>query len=283
MSDQSFDIVETLAGAEIQHGRYNDRVYLMKLGEGEPAKVAKAVMAKAETEGYTKVFAKLPESAVEPFLDNGFRREALVPGLYNGNHAGAFLGAYLDPERKQGKEAGKLDQILDLALAKRGEALQAPTQLDPQFRLRKCTATDIPRMAEIYGQVFPTYPFPIHSPDYLLETMRTNVDYFGVETGNKLVALSSAEMDSEAGNVEMTDFATMPTWRGNGFGVALLRLMEQAMRQQTLPTAYTIARAASPGMNITFAKLGYDYAGRLVNNTNISGRIESMNTWYKPL
>ncbi len=35
------------------------------------------------------------------------------------------------------------------------------------------------------------------------------------------------------------------------------------------------------GMNITFAKTGYTYAGTLINNTNISGRLESMNVWYK--
>jgi hypothetical protein len=36
-------------------------------------------------------------------------------------------------------------------------------------------------------------------------------------------------------------------------------------------------------MNITFAKAGYAYGGRLHNNTNIAGNIESMNVWYKSL
>jgi hypothetical protein len=44
---------------------------------------------------------------------------------------------------------------------------------------------------------------------------------------------------------------------------------------------FTIARARSTGMNVTFAKNGYSFAGTLINNTNISGRIESMNVWYK--
>jgi len=47
--------------------------------------------------------------------------------------------------------------------------------------------------------------------------------------------------------------------------------------------AYTIARALSAGMNVTFARAGYDYGGTLTNNTNICGQIESMNVWYKPL
>ena len=36
-------------------------------------------------------------------------------------------------------------------------------------------------------------------------------------------------------------------------------------------------------MNITFARQDYVLAGTLVNNTNISGSLESMNVWYKSL
>ncbi|HOM70936.1 MAG TPA: putative beta-lysine N-acetyltransferase, partial [Armatimonadota bacterium] len=50
-----------------------------------------------------------------------------------------------------------------------------------------------------------------------------------------------------------------------------------------MKTAYTIARSLSYGMNITFAKQGYQYAGTLTNNTNICGHMESMNVWYKHL
>ena len=39
----------------------------------------------------------------------------------------------------------------------------------------------------------------------------------------------------------------------------------------------------SAGMNITFSKNGYKYGGTLVNNTDISGQIESMNVWFKNL
>jgi hypothetical protein len=59
--------------------------------------------------------------------------------------------------------------------------------------------------------------------------------------------------------------------------------MEKAVAAKCIKTAYTIARAASPGINITFARQGYRYGGRLINNTNISGRIESMNIWYKSM
>jgi hypothetical protein len=59
--------------------------------------------------------------------------------------------------------------------------------------------------------------------------------------------------------------------------------MEYDLKKQKIKTAYTIARAMSPGMNITFKKSGYKFCGRLRNSTNISGRIESMNVWYKSI
>ncbi len=59
--------------------------------------------------------------------------------------------------------------------------------------------------------------------------------------------------------------------------------MEEKSFKLGIKTVFTIARAKSPGMNITFARSGYDYGGTLVNNTNISGQIESMNVWYKSL
>jgi putative beta-lysine N-acetyltransferase len=98
-----------------------------------------------------------------------------------------------------------------------------------------------------------------------------------------LIALSSAEMDLSGSNVEMTDFATLPGERGRGLARFLLQEMERAMRKRKMRTAYTIARAVSPGMNITFSRMGYRYSGTLVNNTHISGSIESMNIWYKSL
>lgn len=81
----------------------------------------------------------------------------------------------------------------------------------------------------------------------------------------------------------MTDFATLPDHLGQGLAVRLLWHMEREMPGYQMRTAYTIARSLSPGMNITFAKMGYLFAGTLVNNTDISGQIESMNIWYKRL
>ena len=96
-----------------------------------------------------------------------------------------------------------------------------------------------------------------------------------------MVALSSAEIDPQGKNAEMTDFATLPDYRGGKSATNLLSEMETAMERQGIKTLYSIARLNSPAMSKTFLKHSYKYAGTLINNTNISGKIESMNVFYK--
>lgn len=277
------DIIETRFGALLQHGSFSRRIYLMKVGDADPRKLPDQLDALAREHGYTKLFAKLPRGSEGEFVANGYRVEASVPGFYRGETDALFLARYLDPARAESPEVAEIARIVELASSK---PAVGPPPLPAEFTIRACTRDDIDKMAAIYRKVFPTYPFPIHDPAWLLETMESHIDYFGVEDaqqGGRLVALASSEMDLDGLNVEMTDFATLPEFRGRNLALHLLAEMEEAMRQKGMRTAYTIARAVSPGMNITFAKAGYKFSGTLVNNTNISGGIESMNVWYKKL
>lgn len=43
-----------------------------------------------------------------------------------------------------------------------------------------------------------------------------------------------------------------------------------------MKTAFTIARATSFPINITFTRAGIAHGGTLLNNTGICGRVESM-------
>lgn len=149
--------------------------------------------------------------------------------------------------------------------------------------MRQLSVSDSNELSKLYKIVFASYPFPIHNSDYIKKTMQENIIYFGIFKGDRIVAASSCETDPKSQNVEMTDFATHPDYRGMGLGVILLVKMEEYMRKNNYLCTYTIARAMSPAMNVTFAKLGYKYSGTLINNTNISGNIESMNVWYKSL
>ncbi len=274
-----FDHIEKIGNSVIQHGKYNDRIYLMKLARDEFPEILDELENKADSANYSKIFAKIPRYAKDEFLENGYRKEAFIPKFYRGERDAYFVSKYLSEQRSETKNRETIKKILDVAESKAGD--EPDVNLDDSFRYRICRKTDTGEMAEVYRKVFETYPFPIHDPAYLAGTMDENIVYFGIWHNNKIVALSSSEMDVKSGNVEMTDFATLPDYRGNGFAVYLLEKMEKEMRKQGIKTAYTIARALSFGMNITFAKMGYTFSGTLINNTNISGKLESMNVWYK--
>ena len=275
------DNIEEFKGSTIQHGDYNDRIYLMDAGDDPPLYLGKDLIHMAKRKGYSKIFAKVPDHLSDQFIGSGFVEEAKVPGYYNGEEDAIFMGYYDKKERALEVGGDELDEILKLTIEKANESPDG--SFDERFELGLCENGDVTEMAEIYSEVFPSYPFPIRDPKYLLETMKSHVEYFGVIHDGNLIALSSAEINWKRSNVEMTDFATLPQWRGNGLGYHLLREMEKEMRRRSLKTAYTIARARSVGMNVTFARCGYGFGGRLKNNTNISGNIESMNVWYKGL
>ena len=274
------DICEMVGRSQVQHGPHSNRIYLMKLDRSDLPGIVDRLDAFARENRYTKIFAKVPASAARPFTSQGYEIEATISCFYNGTEDAAFLGKFLDPGRARAENQAELDRVLSLAKSKATDA-SAACAPPSGFDLASCGPDNAGEMSAVYKEVFPTYPFPIHDPGYLRDTMKSHIDYFGVRRKARLVALSSAEMDHRGANVEMTDFATLPSHRGHGFAVLLLRAMEAAMRERRMITAYTIARAVSPGMNITFAKMGYTFSGTLINNTNISGGIESMNIWHK--
>lgn len=282
MNQPVCDVIERIDnGSVIQHGYYNDRIYLMKLGKRVSTDFAGQLIKQAKQENYSKIFAKVPKSKTDMFISAGLIAEAQVPDFYMGKEDVIFMSYFLSRQRTIEKNRDELDGIVELARSK--EVVSDFSKMDEHFSLRKCTQDDVERMAELYKTVFPSYPFPIDDPKYLIDTMESHVMYFCIENEGEMVALSSAEMDKKSLNVEMTDFATLPEMRGHGFALRLLYHMEPEVRKLNIKTAYTIARSVSPGMNITFAKAGYKFGGRLVNNTNISGNIESMNIWYKTL
>ena len=278
-----YDKIEKIGSSIIQHGRQNDRIYLMKLSGNDFPAIIKKLEMLALKYNYSKIFAKIPDWALEKFQKAGYLSEAHIPKFYEGANDLFFVSLFLDQDRTMLEPAihSRIKENIKIAKSRQNgmTLLTFPEQLQLK-RLNEKNATDL---SKIYKNVFDSYPFPIFEENYLKDTMQSHVDYFGAFVKNKLVAASSAEMDAKGKNAEMTDFATLPKYRGNNLSMMLLKEMEASMRKKKMKTVYTIARSLSPGMNVTFAKMNYRFAGTLVNNTNIAGKIESMNVWYKSL
>lgn len=274
------DKIENFAGALIQHGPHNNRIYLMKHGSASPASLAKRLIDKAKKHGYTKIFAKVPASCSTFFLQIGYETEARIPGFFKGMEDCFFLAFYIEESRRISKIKKEEEKALDFAAA---SSTRTSAKMPLLYNARKLGPADISNLSALYALIFPNYPFPIQDMRYIEETMGHGVEYFGIEMSGSIVAASSAEMDVENQSVEMTDFATLKNWRGRSFSRILLNFMEKNMQECGMKTSYTIARSLSLGMNKTFAANGYNFNGKLVNNTNISSGIESMNVWSKPL
>lgn len=277
----TMDIIETIDGALVQHGPHNDRIYLMQLRNADPCRIPATLEALAHQKGYGKVFAKIPATVWPNFLSAGYTQEALVPGFFKGRTAGVFAAKYFSNARRQiPPEERRLERI-----GPRGGESADPVHRPGRSRrvVAACRPQDAEELSRIYRQVFATYPFPVNRPVYLKHMMQEGVRYFAVRAQGRIAAAAAAEIEQREQHAEMTDFATLPRHRGRGMAGSLLRHMEKTARALDIKTAFTIARAASPGMNAVFRKNRYRYAGLLRNNTQIAGRLESMTVWYKSL
>ena len=271
------DLIKKIGKSTIQHGKENDRIYLMHFaGQAEPL-IKKLEQICLENK-YSKIFAKIPASKAPTFFANHYEIEGFIPRLFQGQEDGFLLAKYFSKTRKK----LPIKQLIDLQNLLKTKKVQ--TNIDgSQYRIKKIQKKDISKLVEIYKKVFKSYPFPIHSEKYLLKTMQDNIVYFGAWKDGELIGAASSEIHQESLNAEMTDFAVMPEFRGNNLALILLSKMEKAMKKIGLKTLYTIARLKSLGMNATFLKAGYSYSGTLINNTNIAGGLESMNVWYKQI
>ncbi|MEA2034278.1 MAG: putative beta-lysine N-acetyltransferase [Euryarchaeota archaeon] len=277
------DTICRVGGSLIQHGDINQRIYLMHLDPKDLPCIIAELDRMAGEHGYSKIFVKIPVTHSRQFLEAGYTEEARVKGMFHGTEDGLFLTKYPDPKRREiaDPDSDLIGDVLEKAQERAGEhcAVTLPTPLV----CRECDPDDAEALADLYREVFATYPFPITDPEYLKSTMESHIRYWAIWDGDSPVAASSAEMAPAERNVEMTDFATLPACRGYRLSSCLLTQMEETMKREGFAVAYTICRAESYPINITFSRTGYRFGGTLRNNTQICGGFESMNIWYTRL
>lgn len=270
------DKIETINGSVIQHGFHNDRIYLMHLHGNTSGTLIPKLDRMAKAHGYGKIFAKIPADQWKAFKLAGYTKEAVIPRLFNGQTDGLFIAKFISADRQQPQNQTGFDPTESVPVNLR--------QTDfPALNIDACTSADAAAMASIYRQAFESYAFPIHQAEYIQEMMRKNAVYYCVRIEKGIAALAAAEIDFASQFCEMTDFATQHEYRGRGLAQRLLGRLDHEAHTRGIKTAYTIARADSHGMNRVFQTNGYRYAGRLIKNTQIGGRIRSMTVWYKRL
>jgi len=276
----SRDHIERLLNSTIQHGPLNRRVYLMKPADIDIPAIIRVMDQLCREKGYEKILAKVPETHKTAFLKAGYVQEASVPGYFKQCSDALFLCKYHFKDRAAENHPDRVRESWKIIHEKKD---QPHNGIIRRNDINVCRTSDAGEMSQLYRRVFQSYPFPIYDPGYIIDTMASHIKYFKIRKNGRIVAVASGEMDRENESVEMTDFAVLPNYQRKGMALSLLLKMEAEMKKAGIRTAFTIARTMSIGMNVTFGRMGYTLSGKLVNNTHISGGIESMWVWHKKL
>lgn len=227
---------------------------------------------------FTKIIVKTRAADIFTLLSHQYQFEAIITNYFHGDDA-YFFTKYLSEERRKTNDWIEQDSIIS-SIYKKEKSDQIQSS---EFEFRIAAEHDAKPLAALYSQVFEVYPTPLHSSEYIKKTMTEGTIYFLVKQGERIVSAASAEINQTYHNAEITDCATLPEVRKHKLMRSLILAIEEKLREKGIFCAYSIARAASFGMNAVLHQLGYEYTGRLTNNCVISTDIENMNVWCKDL
>lgn len=274
------DIVIPVGKSLIQHGYFNDRIYLMKIHPEDAEIVKKRIFYLQNMYHYTKIVMKIPQSLENFFSIPNAIEEARIPGFYQGTNDALFISLFFTPERHHDNANDLIQKNLTSLHERTSPSRKNKSET---IIIRRANPRDVSQLCTLYQSVFKTYPFPIHEPSYLKKLMDEGVQFFVGETSGKIIAAGSCEIDFFSSSVEMSDLAVNSVFTGLGISKKLLSCMEQHMIEDKIKTAYTICRSEPLSVNRLFAGAKYQFGGTLIKNTNICGNFENMNVWYKKL
>lgn len=265
--------------AKIKFDAFNERIKIVSF-KGDLEDLMNRLTAYANKMTIGKIFSIVTKEDIAVFKEQGFIIEAKIDKFLNGQ-SGYFLSKFLIPERKMSMLLPEEEEVL----------IKSREYIDEnyihksyeQYVIRDARKEDADQLAQLYDEVFETYPSPMNNSNYIQFAMNNNVFFKVAVYENKIVSAASADMDPINLNAEMTDCATSKSHRGHGLMEGLIFELEKDLKIRKYKVLYSTARAISTGMNIVFAKHDYVYGGRLINHCHICGKFENMNIWVKVL
>ena len=196
------DTICRYGSSTYQHGPLNNRIYLMRVTSKEIPEIFNIIEELALTSKYAKIVAKVPVSLSGDFLQRKYQKEALIPRFFHGKEDCVFMSRFLSYRNGQ----RPIHYHSMYAIPRKGHGISRTPVLPEGYRSQPCKESDVHALSALFSRVYETYPFPINNPDFLLAMMRDGTRYHGIWFGDTIVAASSAEVDANEMNAEMTDF-----------------------------------------------------------------------------
>ena len=263
--------------AEVRNDGYSDRIRCDHQDVTDGAALGAALIATAREHARGRVMV-LARARLRAGLEAaGLYHEATMPGFYSGEDDCVTLAYALDPVRATSSDAEAVAKVDRLVTDK------PPAKPRERVATVRATTRDAEDLARLIAATFEHYPTPSGVPSYIAKLIEEGVPFRFVRKDGEMVACASADLVREAKTAELTDCSTRPDQRGGGFMQFILADLMDDMRAMGYPTAFTLARACIPGVNLAFQRLGFIYNGRMARSCRIGGGIEDMNVWSRRL
>jgi putative beta-lysine N-acetyltransferase len=256
---------------------YSDRLRCDHPGAVDGRALGEALVLKADSLDRGRVVVLASEQLARGLAAGGLHLEARIPGFYRGEEDCVVMGASLHASRAglgQPGRVGHVNGLLGRPAASGDRSLQVTV---------RAAVEDAADIAELIGETFAAYPTPSHEPAYVAEQISEGVPFRVVRDDGELIACASADLVRDARTAELTDCATRPAARGRGLMQAILTDLMDDLRDLDYPTAFTLARAAIPGVNLAFERLGFELRGTMNQSCRIGTGLEDMNVWSRTL
>ena len=277
-----FETIETIEGALVYHGNIHNRIYFSEAEKGDLDILLPKMKDLAKKQKYEKILSKAPESSMNLLKSNGFKVEAKIPGLYKGTIDGYFLADYVSKERHQNDEKSlkTIASVKAIALAANKPDTDSHFELPAHLEIEKLSSQDFDQLENLHKKAYKYHPNQIKDRAQFDTLAALNHHFYGLFEDGKLLVSTILAIHKEEANVEIVDFVTHPDFRGQNLSYFLVQHLKGQINSLECKTIYTMVRATSYGLNITFSKHGFTLAGTLTNNCVVRDTMESMNVWY---
>ncbi|MEI1421750.1 putative beta-lysine N-acetyltransferase [Bacillus cabrialesii] len=264
--------------AVLDYDGFNKRIRVVRY-DGAIEKALPDIVAAAKEEDAEKIIVYTKQHDEAVLAKQLFAPEGFLEGYYLG-HPACIMVRYLTENRRQTDSYIEEQEMIE-ALYRTAPRLR--NKNTPIFTIRKAETNDMYQLSMLYKKVFRTYPTPVFDPAYIEKTMNENTMYYVMFDHDRLISAASADINPELGHAEITDCAVLSEYRGHSLTSFLIEALERELVAKDIFHVFSLARAASFGMNAVLYHSGYQYGGRLTNNCYIAEGLENMNVWCKHL